>query len=257
MLPARWAEMAASNEESVINYDANEPVRYKMRKVDRKGEVVRELVETKDGAIQRLLERDGQALTAEEDQAERKRLQDLLSDPADFFRRVRRDEGAHTYAVELLRSMPKAMLWSYAPGQPQLAGVLRRAVVLDFAPDPHFKPPSLVTEALTGVAGRVWIDTETDHVLRIDGHILHPINFGWGGVLARIQEGGTVTLDQREVGRRWLYSHLSEHLAIREVLVHTVKEDAEVTASDIEALPAPLTYKEGITFLLSMRVQTR
>lgn len=258
-IPAiRWAEQAAANEEHIVNYDTATPLRYKMRRVDAKGEMIRETVESKEGPVARLLQRNGQALTAEENEAERRRLQDILDSPDSFLRHVRREEGSKSYAAELLRSMAKAMIWTYVPNQPQLPGASGPAVVLDFKPDPAFKPPSLVTEALTGVSGRVWIDANSHCVTRIEGRILHSIDFGWGGVLARIKEGGSVELEQRKVSdHRWLYSHLVEHIAIREVLVHTVEENADITSGDIQALPGPLGYREAIHMLLALPVPTR
>ncbi len=256
--PVRWAEMAAANEEHIINFDTGTPLRYRVRRIDAKGEVLREIVESKEGSVARTVGRNGQSLTAEEDAAERERLQGILKSPEGFLRRARRDEGSKTYATELLHSMPKAMLWSYAPGQRQLPGAPGVAVVLDFQPDPAFHPPSLLTEGLTGIAGRVWIDGASHCLTRIEGRTLRPVDFGWGGFLARIKEGGTVELEQsRASDRRWLYSHLVEHLSIREILVHTVEENAELTATNVEALRRPLSYREAIDLLLALPVPTR
>ncbi len=256
--PVQWAAVAAANEEHIVNYDTASPLRYRVRRIDAKGEVLREIFESTQGSVARLLERNGQALTTDEDGAERQRLQGILDSPDSFLRRAHREEGSKGYATELLRSMSKAMLWSYTPGQPQLPNAPGLAVVLDFKPDPSFHPPSLITETLTGVAGRVWVDGDSHCVTRIEGRILHPVDFGWGGVLARVKEGGTVELDQRRASdRRWLYAHLVERLSIREVLIHTVEEDVEMTASDVEALPGPLSYREAIGRLLAIPVRTR
>lgn len=256
--PVRWAEAATSTEEHIVNYDTDTLLRYRVRTVNAKGENIREVIESKEGSVARLIQRNGQPLTPEEDTDERKRLQDILNDPDAFLRHTRHESGSRTYASELLHAMPKAMIWSYTPGQPQLGQGTPSAVVLDFRPDPAFKPPSLVTEALTGIAGRVWIDPDSHCVLRIQGKILRPVNFGWGGVLARIKEGGYVELDQRKASdRRWLYSHLVEHISIREVLVHTTDENADVTSSNVQPLPAPIHFQEAVKTLLAIPVPTR
>ena len=256
--PVRWAEAAAGVQEGIVNDNGTVLLRYRMRKRDAKGDVLREVIESKEGSVARLIQRDGQALTAEENAAERERLEGILSSPDAFLRRVRRDGGSKSYATELLHSMPKAMLWSYVPGQPQLSGASGPAVVLDFKPDPNFKPPSLVTDGLKGVAGRVWIDAASHGVTRIEGQILHSVDFGWGGVLARVKEGGHIDMDQRQVAnQRWLYSHISEHLSIREVLVHTVEENAELNTFDVQTLPAPVSYQQAIRMLLDVPVPTR
>ena len=256
--PVRWAEVAVATEEQIINYDDNAPLRYRVRRVDAKGQTLREVIESKQGSVARLLQHNGQLLTAEENAAERERLQGIFDSPDAFLRRVRREAGSRTYAVELLHNMPTSMIWTYVQGQPQLPGATSPAVVLDFKPDPHFKPPSLITEALTGIAGRVWIDAPTHCVTRIQGTILHPVDFGWGGVLARIKEGGYVELEQQKINdRRWLYSHLVEHITVREVLVHTTQENTEVNAGDVQPLPNAVSLQDALRMLLALPVPTR
>ncbi len=253
-----WVDAAASNQAQLINQEDNIPVRYRIHKVDAKGSSTREVIETREGTVARLMERNGAPLTADENNAERQRLQDILDSPSSFLGKRQRERGARSYALELIRNMPQAMIWTYAPGQPQLPNARGAQIVVDFVPDPKFKPPTIITEGLTGIAGRIWIDAETRCVVRIQGHILHPVDFGWGGFLARISEGGTVELEQAEASdRRWLYSHLSEHLTIREVMVHTVRENTVMDASDVHVLPAPVSFRDAIRALLAMPVPTR
>ncbi len=256
--PVRWAEAGAAMEEHIVNYDESAPLRYRVRKVDAKGETVREVIESKEGSVARLLERNGQPLTADENEAEKARLQAILDSPDAFLRHLRREAGSRSYAIELLRNMPKAMQWTYVPGQPQLPGATMPAVVLDFKPDPKFKPPSLIAEGLTGIAGRVWVDSASHCVTRIQGSILHTVDFGWGGVLARVKEGGYIELEQgRANDRRWLYSHLVEHITIREVLVHTTEEDTQANVIAVQSLPGPVSFQDAVHILLAMPAPTR
>ena len=256
--PVRWAEVAAATEEHIINYDHNALLRYRVRKIDAKGETVREVIESREGSIARLVQQFGQPLTAEANAAERERLQDILNSPDSFLRHLRREDGSKAYAIELLHSMPQSMLWSYVPGQPQLPGAPAPAVVIDFQPNPSFKPPSLITEGLTGIAGRVWVEASSHYVTRIQGRILHSVDFGWGGVLARVKEGGSIVLEQHKAtDRRWLYSRLVERITIREILVHTAEENTDMTAFNVQPLPAPVSYREAIQELLAIPVPTR
>lgn len=251
--PLHWAEAAIGMQERIVNSDDSAPLRYRVRRTDAKGETLREVIESRQGTVARLVERNGRPLTAEEDTDERQRLQAILDHPDAFLRHIRREEGSRSYALELLHSMPKAMVWTYVPGQPQLSDAQHPAVVLDFKPDPHFKPPSLITEALTGIAGRVWIDAPTHCVTRIQGTILHPVDFGWGGVLARVKEGGVIEFAQNQASNgRWLYSHVVEHISIREMLVHTSDENAEVTVTHVQPLPAPLAVQDAVHLLLAL-----
>lgn len=256
--PRAWVDTAAENQQHILAGEDRQPLRYRVHKVDAKGDVVREVIESREGNVARLIGRNAGPLTTEENKAERDRLEGILASPGDFLGREQRDRTSRRYALELINGMPGAMLWSFAPGQPQPPNARETQVVIDFTPDPAFNPPTLVTDALTGIAGRLWIDAESHCITRIEGHILHPVNFGWGGLLARINGGGTLAFEQEEAGGgRWLYSRLSEHIVIRAMMLHTVHEDAEMNVFDVQRLPSLPTYQDAIHALLAIPVSTR
>jgi len=152
--------------------------------------------------------------------------------------------------------MPQAMLFTYTPGQPQSPGATSPQIVIDFHPDPAFKPPTMLSDALTGLEGRMWIDAQSHRVVRIEGHVLHPVNFGWGFV-ARIYPGGTVSFEQTNAGGdRWVYSHLDTHLTMR-VIVKTVPMNETMSAANFQVLPAPVSLEEAVHQLLAMPVALR
>ena len=66
-----------------------------------------------------------------------------------------------------------------------------------------------------------------------------------------------MVLEQHQASdRRWLYSHLIERLSIREVLIHTVEENTEMWASDVQPEPRVPSYREAIQQLLAIPVPT-
>ena len=257
--PARvWADHGAAHQEHILEESERTPLIYQVRKVDAHGDSTRVMLESRDGTVARTVEHNGRPLTPEEDGAERERLLGIEHDPESFLKRHKRDRSGREYALELVRALPGAMLWSYAPGQPQLPLGTGPQVVLDFKPDPNFRPATLVTEGLTGIAGRVWIDAASGYVLRIQGTILHPVDFGWGGMLAKVSQGGTAALEQTQAAPgRWLYTHLTMHLSVREMLVHTVAENTESSVSDAKPLPRPLSVQEAVQQLLALPVTSR
>jgi hypothetical protein len=204
--------------------------------------------------VARLVERDGKPLSASEDAAERTRLNDILKSPQSFLKHEEHGSAERNYAIQLVKLMPSAMIYTYASGQPQPPGSTSRQIVIDFRPDPAFHPPTMFAEVLTGLAGRVWIDARTQTMTRIQGTVLHPVNFGWG-VLARIYPGGTIELEQKLVGdKRWAYSHLDENLTVREVMLRTVTDKTQMNAWDFELLPAPMSFQDAVRALLAMPV---
>lgn len=248
--PKAWAQAAAANEERIINDDGTFPLRYSVRRVDAKNDVTRDTIESRQGTVARLMLRNGQPLTPSEDAAERQRLNDMLASPKDFLKHHKRDEGARNYSLELLRQMPTAMTFAYTPGQPQKSYLPGPQIVLDFAPDPQYHPPSMVDHALTGLAGRVWIDRKSKCIVRVEGHILKQVDFGWG-VVARIFPGGNIEFEQANPGgERWVYSRLRSDLTIRELMVKTVHQKVSMDATEFHLLPSAMDYQGAIHTLI-------
>lgn len=248
--PKAWAEASAATEERIINDDGTFPLRYRVHRVDARNDVTRDVIETRQGTVARLVLRNGQPLTAAEDTAERKRLSDMLDSPRDFARHHKRDNNARNYSVTLLREMPKAMIFKYTPGQPQKTYLPGPQVVLDFSPDPQYHPPTMVTRALTGLTGRVWIDRKTKCIVRAEGRITQQVDFGWG-MVARIFPGGNIEFEQANPGGdRWVYSRLRSDLTIREMLVKTVHQRVVMDATEFRLLPAALDYQDAIHVLM-------
>jgi hypothetical protein len=255
--PRSWAEAAANNELGIIDAEGSFPVRYRIRKVDAKGDTTREVIESKDGTVARMVERNGQPLTAEEDAGERERLNEVLSSPDEFLRHQHRSHESREYSKQLVRLLPSAMIYSYVPGQPQSNAAKTPQVVMDFRPDPAFKPPTMIANVLTGIEGRVWIDTRSRHMTRVETHVIRPVNFGLG-VIAHIYPGGTVLLEQARAGDdRWVYAHMEEHLTVRELMLRTVAQNTVMTSWDFRLLPSPMTYQDAVHTLLALPVTLR
>jgi hypothetical protein len=249
-VPARsWAVESAANEITIIQHPGSY-LRYRERLIDVKGDELRDVIETKDGTVARLIMRDNRPLTAEEDRSERDRLTSLLTHPNDFAKHAKNQAESKRIAIDLIKLMPDAMLYSYAAGQPQTANAPAQEVVLDFTPNPAFHPPTLYSEGLAGLRGRIWIDAQTKVIVRIEGEIFQSINWGWG-MLAHIYPGGTVDLEQTPAsGPRWNMTQFHEQVTVKALMVKTMKVHSEGQASGFQALPGPMAYTDAIHQLL-------
>lgn len=245
---------AAENEVRVIDQEGSFPLSYRTRKIDDRGDTTREVIESKDGSVARLVERDGHTLTRQQDADERSRLNELLGVAPEVFRKHKRDNAVRAYSTELVHFFPQSMLLSYTPGQPQTEKAAGPQVVIDFAPKPGFKPPTMVAELLTGLEGRLWIDVHAARVVRAEARVIHPVNFGWG-MLMRIHPGGTVVFEQTAVDHdRWAYSRVEDHLQIRAMMVHTAEQNIRLSAWNFRLLPATLSKNEAVQSLLSLTI---
>ena len=251
--PNSWVDAAVRNELALIA-DNHHPMRYLLRTVDRRGDRTREVIESIQGNVARLVQRDGRPITANEDAAERSRLNDILTSPDDFLKHQQRDRAGRTYANQLIKLLPQAGLYTYTPGQPQPPGATSLQIVIDFQPNPAFHPPTMIAELLTGLKGRVWIDARTATMTRIEGDVLHPVNFGWG-VVAHIYPGGHIEFEQTCVdGKRWIYSHLDENLTVREMMLKTVNDKTRMNAWNFQFLAHPISFQEAVHTLLAEQI---
>jgi hypothetical protein len=251
--PAKsWAADCAKKEESVILHPGSY-LRYRMHDINQKGDTLRDQIETQQGTVARLIERSGRPLTADEDAAERSRLNAMIASPEDFARHVRRDDEGKKSALDLLRQTSDAMVWSYAPGQPQLAGHPAgdpALIVLDFKPDPKWSAPSMESELLTGLEGRIWIEPRTARLVHMQADIFKAVNVGWGFV-AHVYPGGKVTLDQASAGEdRWIVRHFDEQFTLRALLVKSVRQQMTTDTSDYQTVTA-MPYQQAIKMLLA------
>ena len=261
--PARdWARQAAKNEaEDVLEHTTF--FRYRVHILDQRGDRTRDVIEAREGTVSRTILRNGQPLSADENNAEQARLTDMLESPSVFSRHLKNDAEGKKLAVDLVRLMPDAMDFTYVPGQPQTSTAPTASspslpqIVLDYAPNPQWKPPTTTSEALTGLRGRMWIDPATGQLLRMEGEIFQGINLGWG-MLAHIYPGGRLVLEQADQGGgRWIYTHFAEQASVRALMVKSVSVHTTVDASLFERLPGPISYTDAIRRLLSEPLPTR
>lgn len=249
--PARnWVVAAVKAELPIVNRD-NLNLRYLSRRVNEHGDLLRDTIEAKEGSVARLVRKEGRALTQEEDDAERARLESTLKDASGFLKHHKRDRSNVSLTTELVNVMPDAMLWSYVPGQPQLEGRTEKQVVMDYRPNPAFHPSGMAQAALGSLEGRVWVDAQSHHVLRMEGHLFRDANLGWG-LIAKVYSGGNLALEQRDFGNGlWSYSRLTMDITVREVLVHTVKVKSLFEATSVQQMPSTLSWQDAIRLLLN------
>lgn len=245
-----WVLLATQNEINTLTHEGSY-LRYRTHVVNQKGDRIRDVVESRDGTVARTLMEGGKPLSSEADTLERQRLQDLAASREAFAKHVKDDASGKKLATDLIRLMPDAMIYTPAPGQADARSPTGgHLIVLDFEPNPKWNPPTTSSEALTGLRGRLWIDAGSGFVTRLDGEIFRSVNIGWG-MLAHVYPGGKLSFEQVNVGGdRWIYSHFSDRAQVRALMVKTIDVSSDVTATDFQHLPEPLTYQQAIALLL-------
>jgi hypothetical protein len=254
--PHDLAADAAANELVALHHKGSY-LRYRMETINERGDQVRDVIESKDGTVARLILKDGKPLSGEQDKAERERLNDMIASPQAYAKHVKNTESEKSMADKLVPLIPDAMINTYTPGQPQ-SGRNGGApeIVLDYTPNPKWVPPSTQAQALTGLRGRVWIDAKTHYVVRMEGTIFRPVNFGWG-MLAHIYPGGKLEMNQTNVGdNRWIFTDFSMELSVRALMVKKLDIRSSAKSSNYQKLE-PMSYQDAIRLLLATPLRER
>jgi hypothetical protein len=171
-------------------------------------------------------------------------------------RHIKNEESSRKSAEDLIRLMPDAMTYTYVPDQPQLSSHRDLTVVLDYAPNPNFKPPTTLSQGLSGLKGRVWVDAKSRRVVRIEGSVFQSVNFGWG-MLAHVYPGGKLVLEQTNVGDdRWIYTHFTERVTVRALMVKTLNVNNDYSASGYQIITEPMSFQDAIKLLLNTPLPT-
>ena len=182
--------------------DASHPMRYRLRKTSPRLTTTKEIYETRDGDVARLIAINDKPLSAADEQKEEARLDALLGDPGKQRRRKQAEDDDAGRALKVLRALPNAFLYQYAGSGQGPAGKVEK---FTFRPNPDFSPPDLETQVLTEMAGEIWIDAAHERVVRLEGHLQQDVDFGWG-ILGRLNKGGWIVIEQADVGGQGIAS---------------------------------------------------
>jgi hypothetical protein len=219
---------------------------YRQHKVDPKGSTVKEIVETKDGDVARLIEKDGRPLPQEEEQAEIDRLNNLLAHPEVQEHRHKKEQEDSARGDEMVRMLPDAFLYTFDGMVEGPNGLCYR---LQFKPNPAFTPPDREGEVYHGMVGELWVDQAQLRLVKIDAHLISDVNFGWG-VLGRLYKGGSILVQNADVGlHHWETIHMKLNLQGKLLMLKSVDYSTTEDFSDFKVQPQELGYQEAIRLL--------
>jgi hypothetical protein len=120
---------------------------------------------------------------------------------------------------------------------------------MSFEPNPKFDPPNLEARIFQGMAGTIWIEASNVRLFRLNAHLERDVSFGWG-IIGRLNQGGTVSLQQNEVApQQWELTRLRMNLTGKALLVKTLNIRIDEEMSQYEPVAPDLDYREAIAVL--------
>ena len=189
--------------------------------------------------IQRLIEKDGKPLTANQQEKEDKKVQDDVKDiekkiTKDEARRVSQSsndapdgEGRGVSIAELLKASRLIN-----PRRERLKG--RDVIVFDFEPNPNFdfKNAKSMLKFFGKTGGVIWVDEQDKQIARIEASLFESYKVG-GGILAKLRKGATFTLEQDRINDEiWLPTTADINLSVRVLLVKGIDINQVIKSYD-------------------------
>ncbi|WP_231581411.1 hypothetical protein [Silvibacterium bohemicum] len=226
------------------------PYRYKLHKVDNNRVTTKEIIETKDGDVARLIEYDGHPLGPVANQDELDRLNNLLQHPEVQEHRHKREQADSNRANEMIRLLPDAFLYHFESMEQGPSG---QAVRLSLKPNPAFHPPDREAEVYAGMAGELWIDQQQERMVKLDVHLIDYVNFGWG-ILGKLYKGGSILVEQKDVGNdHWEQYHFKLNLHGKALMLKSLEFDTTEDETDFAPVSAGWGYQDAVKLLLTLK----
>jgi hypothetical protein len=222
------------------------PLRYLLRKTDGLHDTTKDIIETKDGDVARLVALGDQPLSAQANQAEMNRLNTLAGHPEIQEHRRQREQKDTDRVNRLMQLLPDAFQYRFEGMVPCSAGQCYR---LSFSPNPNFDPPDVEASVLRGMAGVVWIDQAQERLTRLNAHLISNVDFGWG-IIGRLDRGGTIQIEQTDIGNRdWEVTRLSLDMKGKALMVKSLSFQLSEQATHFSEAPEGVDYRKAIQLL--------
>jgi hypothetical protein len=233
-LPANPADLVRKAVAHENQPDADK-THYMFRLVKRKPErtETREMIETDQGVIGRLLLVNGKPLSPEEREKEDKRLQRLVNDPQQLAQKLKSQKEDERRTRNMVAAMPNAFIYEYAGTKNEEPwGEL---VILNFKPNPNFDPPQRETMVYRGMQGSMAIAVPAYRIAKIQAKLFREVSFGWG-ILGHLDEGGQFIVEQKPVeganGSHWEPSHMVLQFTGKALIFKAIKINDDETSTD-------------------------
>src|SRR5438067_2468930 len=195
-----------------------------------KGDQESEIIQTKDGDLDRLVSTNGRALTPEQEAREDERVKRLLNNPNEQ-RKLQRDREQDAQKSErMLKMLPQAVIAAYGERRGEL-------VELTFKPNPGFQPSTHEGQVFHAMEGAIWVNDKQNRLAEISGRLTQEVKFGLG-LLGHLDKGGRFQVKQSEIQPGyWEVTLLNIDMRGRALFFKTIGVQQHEIRTDFQRVP--------------------
>ncbi len=226
---------------------------YSLEERTARGPETHEVIETRSWTIERLVLKNGRPLARVEQEREERRLRNLLTSPARLQAFQREQLSRKERLRAFIAAFPQAFSCQYddAAQENPPQGFVR----LRFHPNPRFICRSWELRPLQGMEGTLLIEPTAARLAWMDARFFRDVDFG-GGLLGRIDRGGTFQFEQQPLGdNHWAITTLAMHFNKR-VFLANIRVDSVTKTSAFRCVPKDMSLQQGVQRLLEQTQPT-
>jgi hypothetical protein len=206
------------------------------------GHTVKVVIQTAEGNLSETIERNGRPLTADEQKAEEKRVDQFVHDPSVREKQKHDEEQDSSKAAALTKLLPDAFLWSFAGRNGPLT-------TLNFKPDPKFNPPTHESRVFAAMEGTMVVHTRQKRIQHLKGSLTKDVDFGYG-LLGKLNKGGTFEVLRTQVGPGiWDITTTHIHIHGRALIFKSIGEEQDEITSNYHPMPKSLSLDAAAKML--------
>ncbi len=177
---------------------------------------------------QRLVSVDGNVLSPQQQDQQQRNLQAAIAQrrretPQQRAQRIAKYEKDRKRDAMMMNQLTQAFNFKLE-GEQKLGSY--QVYVLDATPRPGYQPPNTETQVLTGMKGKLWVDTQTFQWVKVEAEVVHPVSIE--GFLAKVEPGTRFELEKMPIGDGvWLAKHfaMKANAKILGLFTHNRQED--------------------------------
>jgi hypothetical protein len=191
--------------------------------------------------VERVVERDGQALSEEQ---QRQEMESFMHDTRAQARQHKSGQHDDEQAAELLRILPDAFIWT-------VQGEKGSDTILHFKPNPQFNSPDLEARVFAAMEGDMIINTEQHRIATLKGRLIRDVKIA-GGWIGALHAGGTFDVERRETGKNvWQITETHVHIQGHILIFKTISEEEDDVKTNFQQLSPDISMQQAEAMLLN------
>lgn len=203
--------------------------------------IVQWVAESTSGDVDRVIEKNGSPVPPAR---QRSAVQSFISDPS--AQAKQRQDAAHDdrQAESLLRMLPDGFRW-------KIVDTTSTSTILQFEPNPAFHPPTREARVFSAMAGRMTVNDAQHRIAGLQGRLIHDVDFGWWGILGKLNAGGTFDVERRETAPGiWQITQTHVHIQGHALLFKSISEQEDDIKTGFRRLPAGTDLQQAARIVM-------